>query len=115
MLVDAAAAECPRVDLDDALGICLVYLAADPERYRRAAARWLARLINESSLTIGEAGVIAAALTGMAAAPAEERPRRHLAALLLALDEDRAALALSREEPEAAAGQDSSRLTPGLP
>ncbi len=43
-LVHAAAAELPRVDLVDALGICLLMGRQDDERFGRAAVRWLARL-----------------------------------------------------------------------
>lgn len=42
-LVHAAAAELPRVDLPDALRICLLMSDRDDERYGRAAVRWLAR------------------------------------------------------------------------
>lgn len=42
-----AAAELPRVDLVDALHICLLMGAEDDERYARAAARWLARFALE--------------------------------------------------------------------
>ena len=40
----AAAAELPRVELDDALTICLLISEQDAERFERAAVRWLARL-----------------------------------------------------------------------
>ena len=43
-LVRAAAAELPRVELDDALSICLLISEQDAERFKRAAVRWLARL-----------------------------------------------------------------------
>ena len=43
-LVRAAAAELPRIDLDDALSICLLISEQDEERYERAAVRWLARM-----------------------------------------------------------------------
>jgi hypothetical protein len=43
-LVRAAAAELPRVDLDDALAICLLIEQQDAARYERAVVRWLARL-----------------------------------------------------------------------
>ena len=43
-LVRAAAAELPRIDLDDALAICLLIEDQDAERFERAAVRWLARL-----------------------------------------------------------------------
>src|SRR6476646_4672852 len=42
-LVHAAALELPRVDLEDALRICLLMSTADDARYERAAVRWLAR------------------------------------------------------------------------
>src|SRR4051812_1276357 len=42
-LVHAAALELPRVDLQDALRICLLMATADDDRYERAAVRWLAR------------------------------------------------------------------------
>jgi hypothetical protein len=43
-LVRAAAAELPRIDLDDALSICLLISEQDTVRYERAAVRWLARM-----------------------------------------------------------------------
>ena len=43
-MVRAAAAELPRIDLDDALSICLLISEQDHARYERAAVRWLARL-----------------------------------------------------------------------
>ena len=42
-LVHAAALELPRVDLEDALRICLLMSSSDSDRYERAAVRWLAR------------------------------------------------------------------------
>jgi len=47
LLVRAAALELPRVDLPDALRICLVIHRGDPERYEQAAIRWLGRLCLE--------------------------------------------------------------------
>jgi hypothetical protein len=46
-LIRAAAAELPRVDLAGALAICLAVRAAEPERFERAALRWLARFCLE--------------------------------------------------------------------
>jgi hypothetical protein len=43
-MVRAAAAELPRIELDDALSICLLISEQDTERYERAVVRWLARL-----------------------------------------------------------------------
>ena len=42
-LIRNAAAELPRVDLGDALAICVAISQAEPERFERAALRWLAR------------------------------------------------------------------------
>jgi hypothetical protein len=45
--IRAAAAELPRVPLDDAFAICLLILEQQPTRYERAALRWLGRLLAE--------------------------------------------------------------------
>jgi hypothetical protein len=47
MLVRAAALDLPRVDLTDALRICLLIHGGDPDRYEQAAIRWLGRLCLE--------------------------------------------------------------------
>jgi hypothetical protein len=47
-LVRAAAAELPRVDLTDALAICLLIAEQDERSFERAAVRWLARLSLEA-------------------------------------------------------------------
>jgi hypothetical protein len=47
-LVTAAALELPRIALDDALRICLVLRGGDPERFERAAVRWLGRFALEA-------------------------------------------------------------------
>jgi hypothetical protein len=46
-MVRAAAAELPKIDLGDALSICLLMSTRDEERFERAAVRWLARLAIE--------------------------------------------------------------------
>ena len=48
LLVVAAARELPRIALDDALRICLVLCDGDPDRYQRAAVRWLGRFALEA-------------------------------------------------------------------
>lgn len=48
LLVFAAARELPRVGLEDALRICLLIRDGDPERYERAAVRWLGRFALEA-------------------------------------------------------------------
>jgi hypothetical protein len=45
-IVLAAARELPQID--DALRICLVLRSGDPERYERAAVRWLGRFALEA-------------------------------------------------------------------
>jgi len=46
-LVRAAAAELPSVSLDDALHVCVLLRDREPERYERAAVRWIARFCVE--------------------------------------------------------------------
>jgi hypothetical protein len=76
-LVRAAAAELPKVGLEDALGICLVLLDGEPERFGVAAARWHAKLCLERRLSLDEAALATAALGGLAGA----RPQAAVAAL----------------------------------
>jgi hypothetical protein len=47
-LVTTAALELPYIALEDALRICLVYRDGDPDRYERAAVRWLGRFALEA-------------------------------------------------------------------
>jgi hypothetical protein len=61
-VIRLAAAELPRVRLDDALRICIL-LATDPERYERAAARWLGRFCLEAkTATLDDVDVALTAL-----------------------------------------------------
>lgn len=46
-LIHAAASELPTVNLGDALAVCMAIREAEPERYERAALRWLARFCGE--------------------------------------------------------------------
>ena len=43
LLIRAAAAELPTVNLDDALRICVLVAEQEPERFERAAVRWHGR------------------------------------------------------------------------
>jgi hypothetical protein len=62
-LVVAAALELPHVALDDALQICLVLRNGDPERFERAAVRWLGRFALEArAVTIEDVREAARAL-----------------------------------------------------
>ncbi len=42
-IIRACAAELPRVDLGDALCVCMAIREAEPERFERAAVRWHGR------------------------------------------------------------------------
>jgi hypothetical protein len=78
-LVTAAARELPRIALDDALRICLVLRGGDPERYERAAVRWLGRFALEArDVTIDDLRLAANALDALPdrAAEAMERLQR---------------------------------------
>ena len=46
-LIRAAAAELPVVRLDDALQVCVLLRDREPERYERAAVRWIGRFCAE--------------------------------------------------------------------
>ena len=46
-LIRYVAAELPCVDLGDALAVCVAIRQAEPDRYQRAALRWLARFCLE--------------------------------------------------------------------
>jgi len=46
-LIRTAAAELPSVRLDDALEVCVLLRDREPERYERAAVRWIARFCVE--------------------------------------------------------------------
>jgi hypothetical protein len=43
MIIRAAAAELPMIKLDDALQVCVLLRDREPERYERAAVRWIGR------------------------------------------------------------------------
>ncbi len=73
------AADLPRISLADALALTLLYAQADPARYDRAAARWLALLVDLPAVTIEEAAAAADALRRRGlAAPAGRRALRAL-------------------------------------
>jgi hypothetical protein len=76
LLVLATARELPRIALDDALRICLVLRDGDPERYERAAVRWLGRFALEASgVTIHALRAAADALDALPDIPAEAMER----------------------------------------
>lgn len=76
LLVLAAARELPRIALDDALRICLVLREGDPDRYERAAVRWLGRFALEAHrVTIETLRAAADALAALPAQPADAMER----------------------------------------
>jgi hypothetical protein len=71
-LVVAAARELPRVSLDDALRICLILRGGDPDRYERAAVRWLGRFALEArEVRINDLRLAAGALDALPEHPSE--------------------------------------------
>jgi hypothetical protein len=46
-LAELAAKECPHIDLEDSLEICVLMRTERDERFERAAVRWLGRLLAE--------------------------------------------------------------------
>jgi len=94
LMAMAAAAELDHIELEDALGLCLLLARAGDRRFDRAAGRWLGRLTIERGLGAADLQQATAALAVL-----RERP-----------DDDGARLALERVlEPDPNA--QSSRVT----
>src|SRR5665213_4544678 len=69
-LVRAAASELPTIRLDDALHVCLLIRDRDPQRYERAALRWVARFAVEAkAATLGDGQAAARALERLPSEP----------------------------------------------
>jgi hypothetical protein len=69
-IIRAAASELPSVDLGDALTVCMAIREAEPERFERAALRWLARFcVEHPSATVADVRLAAGALESMASDP----------------------------------------------
>ncbi len=76
LLVLAAARELPQVGLDDALRICVVLRDGNPDRYERAAVRWLGRFALEAqNATIDDIRAAADALDALPDGPSEAMDR----------------------------------------
>lgn len=72
LVVIATARELPRVPLEDALRICLLIRGGDPDRYERAAVRWLGRFALEArGVTIHALRVAADALDALPDQPGD--------------------------------------------
>jgi hypothetical protein len=59
---EMAARELGGLSLDDALSLCVMLAARDPQRFERAALRWLQRFIEERLPPITEVALAAACL-----------------------------------------------------
>jgi hypothetical protein len=68
-IIRAAAAELPWVDLGDALAVCMAIRDAEPDRFERAAVRWLARYAAEQARTIADVREAVAAMQAMPSDP----------------------------------------------
>ena len=76
VLILSAARQLPRVALTDALRICLVLRDGDPDRYERAAVRWLGRFALEArDVTVNAIRAAAEALDDLPDQPAEAMER----------------------------------------
>ena len=83
LMATSAAHEVGRLDLDDALGLTLLFRDKDPARYRRAAVRWHARLCGEmTGVAPEDSQLMLAALVALAG----PRPEAGAQALMSVLD-----------------------------
>jgi hypothetical protein len=74
--VRAAAGELATIRLDDALRVCLLIRDRDPDRYERAALRWVARFAVEAAdATVADVAAAAAALAQLPSEPDEAMSR----------------------------------------
>jgi hypothetical protein len=69
-IIHSAAGELPRVDLGDALAVCIAIRKAEPHRFERAALRWLARFcVERREATLAEVQAAAWAFENFADEP----------------------------------------------
>ena len=70
-IIRSAAGELPHVDLGDALAVCVTIRQAEPDRFERAALRWLARFcVERREVTLAEVQSAARAFENLADEPA---------------------------------------------
>src|SRR5215207_1602440 len=71
-MIRVAAAELPRVDLGDALAVCVAIRDSEPERFERAALRWLARFcVERPRATVADVRLAAGPFESRASDPDE--------------------------------------------
>ncbi|MCW3006866.1 MAG: hypothetical protein JWP17_1492 [Solirubrobacterales bacterium] len=68
-LIRAAAAELPRVDLGDALSVCMAIRESEPQRFERAALKWIARYSVEQASCVQDVRDAAQAFDDMPTRP----------------------------------------------
>jgi hypothetical protein len=96
LLIRSTAAELPRIELADALAICLALAEADDDAYGRAAARFTARWSLElPGVSLEETQALGAALQALRAPETAPIGRRLLAALVQARGLERMQRALA--------------------
>jgi hypothetical protein len=70
VLIRAAAAELAHISLGDALCVCMAIRDAEPERFERAALRWIARYcLERPTVTLSDVRTAADAFERMAQRP----------------------------------------------
>ena len=70
-IIRTAAGELPHVDLGDALAVCVVIRQAEPDRFERAALRWVARFcVERREATLAEVQAAAWAFENIEDEPA---------------------------------------------
>jgi HAMP domain-containing protein len=70
LLIRSAATELPQIRLSDALIVCVAIRDAEPERFERAALRWIARYcVERPAVTLAEVGAAVEAFERMAQRP----------------------------------------------
>jgi hypothetical protein len=66
LIIRAAAAELPQINLDDALHVCVLLRDREPERYDAAAVRWIGRFCAEQpDVTLEEVDLACSAFEEM--------------------------------------------------
>ena len=96
LVVRALALEAGRLELHDALAVCLVLLEGEPERYGAWAARWASRFVHEAAgAELDEVALVLAALIALRGRASPRRGRSRSSVSSAASNERRGARALA--------------------
>lgn len=74
-IIQAAALECQRIDLGDALTMVVLYREKAPQRFERACLKWLARFAVEKAHTVEDVSMAVDALAIMPVEPEQALER----------------------------------------